>query len=325
MSEWNEEALIHYLKQRFVHSSGDVGIGDDCAVISIDQKNALLMTTDAMVEGIHFLKDRIPPNDLGHKLVAVNVSDIASMGGQPEKALLSIALPSTCGAEWTQQVLDGIIKACRQWNVQLIGGDTVGSKQGVFLNLTLIGSAKKDHIKYRHTARNGDRICVTRQLGDSAGGFKAMTQNIEVKQSLINAHFHPQPRVDQGIWFSKNPHVHAMMDLSDGLNCDLMRLCKAAKCGAKIELTNIPKSQHLEDAAKQHNWDAMRLAISGGEDYCLLVTIDPTQIKDIQAAFHNTFQAPLYDIGQIDHGAHVDYFHQGTKCQLRLHDYQHHI
>ncbi len=139
--DWGEEKFIEYLKESFPIKGSILGIGDDCAVIPGDDGKAWIATTDAMVEGVHFIKDKIPPKDLGYKTVAVNVSDIAAMGGEPKYAFLTISLPKTIDRAWVCELIQGVKEACEKWDLLLLGGDTVGSKRDIFLNMTIIGSA----------------------------------------------------------------------------------------------------------------------------------------------------------------------------------------
>lgn len=331
IKDWGEEAFIDYLKAQFFKMSSQsnsiVGIGDDCAVMPGHEGRSLLITTDALVEGIHFIKKQISPEDLGYKSIAVNVSDIAAMGGQPEHAFLSLALPKQTDRDWITNFLQGIKKACSQWDVSLLGGDTVGSKRDIFLSITLTGSASPNCIKYRHQAQKGDIICVTDYLGDSGAGLKALQEGIEKSTSvqyLIQRHFYPRPSPEEGMWLASQEGVHAMMDLSDGLYCDLQRLTTSSQCGALIEMTRLPLSQELALTASSYHWDAFRLALEGGEDYCLLVTISPHVYKSIQQKFLEKFNHPIYPIGEIlPFSSSIIYHQQGKKVDISLEVFNH--
>lgn len=302
LQDWGEEKFIQYLAKQFPVKDSIVGIGDDCAVIPGEQGMAWLVTTDALIEGVHFLKDQITARDLGYKTVAVNVSDITAMGGEPKYAFLSLALPKTVDCTWVCDLIQGVKEACEKWDLLLLGGDTVGSKRDLFLNLTLIGSAAATRIKYRHQAQFGDVICVSGYLGDARGGLEALQKQMaktEDVEYLLYAHFHPEPNPKQGIWLASQSGVHAMMDISDGLNCNLTRLIKSSQKGAVIETTQLPISAALARVSLEHGWDAIQLALSGGEDYCLLVTVSADDFKSIQYSFQETFGLLLFDIGRI--------------------------
>ena len=245
--QWGENRFISYLRERFLAPSTLVGIGDDCAVIPGEGNEVFLVTTDALVEGVHFIKEQISPQDLGYKTVAVSVRDVAAMGGEPKYAFLSVALSKQTDCDWMRQVIEGVHQACLQWNISLLGGDTVGSKRHLFLNLTLIGSANKNHIIYRSGALEGDILCVTASLGDSGAGLKALQQHRHscFVDPLLQAHFRPDPHPERGAWLAAQVGVHAMMDLSDGLDCDLRRLLQSSSKGACIELSKVPLSPAL--------------------------------------------------------------------------------
>lgn len=327
IKEWGEDQFIEYISKQFTPKDNLVGIGDDCAVIPNGIESAWLITTDALVEGVHFLSDQITANDLGYKTIAVNVSDIVAMGGTPKYAFLSVALPKTTESSWARLFIDGIKEACSKWNVILLGGDTVGSKRDIFINLTLIGSATQSIIKYRNHAKAGDVICVSGYLGDSGGGLKALqtktTKTADV-QRLIDAHFRPEPFIDHGIWLAAHDEVHAMMDISDGLDCDLRRLLKSSEKGAIIETNRIPISSSLFKVCQEQDWDSLQLAVVGGEDYCLLLTVSSEAYEKLQDAFQRQFQQSLFAIGHINECKdELTYLTNGEVIQMNYMAYNH--
>lgn len=323
MQEWSEDGFIQYLSTQFPPGENVIGIGDDCAVVSAEGEASWLITTDALVEGIHFLKDQAPPHEVGYKTIAVNVSDIVAMGGRPKYAFLSIALPKTVDHSWMLRFIHGIKEACNKWNIYLLGGDTVGSLRDIFLNLTLIGSAKKSCIKYRHTAQPGDCIYVTNSLGDAGAGLKVLQNGIDGFESLINAHYHPEPNPEEGEWLASHEGVHAMMDISDGLNCDLKRLLKASHSGALVEISKLPISKELKRFCHDHHSDPLMLALSGGEDYCLLLTIDKEEGEKIREAFYKKFGKPLTQIGSIVAKPGLSYQKEGRPIDITVTDFSH--
>jgi len=323
----NEETFIQNILQNFPVKEPILGIGDDCAVIPDAQGNGWLITTDALVEGIHFLKDQISSFDLGYKMMSVNVSDIAAMGGTPKYAFLSIAFPKTINATWTHDLIKGLKEACNKWDILLLGGDTVGSKRDIFINITLIGSAPLPQIKYRNRAQVGDAICVTGFLGNSWAGLKALKEKVPVDDSvshLLQAHFHPEPHLAQGIWLASQNEVHAMMDVSDGLDRDLKRLLKSSKCGAIVETSKIPLAQALLEVSQHNQWDPLNLAMNGGEDYCLLLTVSLDHLPALQKAFCAQFNTFLYEIGLItDTPERLIYQDCGKEFQLKEENFDH--
>ncbi|MCX8010773.1 MAG: thiamine-phosphate kinase, partial [Ignavibacteria bacterium] len=203
-----------------------VGIGDDCAVIPIESNKSLLVTTDMLVEDIHFLRDKISPLDLGFKSLAVNLSDIAAMGGEPKSAYISIAIPPDVEIEWLDNFYSGIRQLTESENVYILGGDTTKSPNKIVINFSVIGIAQTNFIKYRSSALVGDYICVTDFIGDSGGGLKILLNNLESDDDakyLVQRHNKPKPQIQEGKWLATRPEVHAMMDVSDGIDSDIQR------------------------------------------------------------------------------------------------------
>lgn len=325
--ELGEEGLIRYMKGQFLSKCTTVGIGDDCAVIPNSSGKVLLITTDALVENVHFIRSQISARDLGYKAIAVNVSDIAAMGGTPSWAVLTLALPKSTSCQWLFDFCQGLKDACHAWNIELLGGDTVGSEQGIFINLTLTGHVSLQNVKYRHEANIDDVIAVTGSIGDAAAGFKALQEKITRTQDvnvLIQNHQRPRPHLQEGKWLASHGSVHAMMDLSDGLCCDLQRLLQSSAVGAIVETTQIPISSCLQKVCHENGWQALDLAIAGGEDYCLLVTIAADAFDTIQIDFKNKFGLPLYAVGRIcPTPPIISYTHDGHPITLTVPIYSH--
>ncbi|MBS0629282.1 MAG: thiamine-phosphate kinase [Verrucomicrobia bacterium] len=318
IKDWGEEEIVAYLREHFHARPPVVGIGDDCAILP----GGMLIKTDGLLEGIHFIKEQIPPQELGYKLIAVNVSDIASKGGSPQYALLTMALPPSTDSAWLKEVITGIHLACEKWEIQLIGGDTDGSKRDLYFNLMLIGTSP--HVKFRHEAKEGDLICVTHYLGDSGGGLRVLQENLAGYEDLVKAHFHPEPSPAEGIWLSKQNGVHAMMDISDGLDIDLNRLIRASKCGALVELSKLPLSSPLLALCEKQSWDPIPFALTGGEDYCLLLTVDKNSYEQISKTFFAEFGHPLFAIGEIRGKKRpIQYEQLGKAISLELKTYDH--
>lgn len=325
--EWGEEGFIHYLQDRFLcNQRSVVGIGDDCAVIPYNDQYSYLITTDALVEGVHFLKDQIDPLDLGYKSIAVSVSDITAMGGEPKYTFLTLSIPKGTHDEWLKSLIQGIQEACMKWNILLLGGDTVGSIRDIFINGTVVGVAETCRIKYRNEAKPEDIICVAGSLGDSAAGLKVLQKYGSESQryvDLIRAHFRPEPNPQEGKWLAMHPEVHAMMDISDGLNCDLKRLLKASNCGGVVEITQLPISNLLKTVSSKEGWDSTVMALTGGEDYCLLFTIAKGSFEKIQRSFIEIFGKKFYSIGRVTVGSDLEYQKQGNAISLSLQDFSH--
>lgn len=324
---WGEDQFIEYLKKQFPSKDSCLGIGDDCAVIPGSRGDAWLVTTDAVVEGVHFLKNQISAKNLGYKALAVSVSDILAMGGIPKYTFLSIAIPKDTDSGWVREFIQGLKEACDEWNIILLGGDTVGSKRDIFLNLTVIGTAVDTKIKYRHGAKEDDLICVTGYLGDSGGGLKAILEGLQRTEDieyLIRAHVHPALHLKSGNWLASNDGVHAMMDISDGLECDLKRLIKSSQKGAIIDTSQIPISNELKRVSLENKWDPLQISLTGGEDYCLLFTVTPENFETLQEGFEKTFGEKLSVIGKItDKTERLVYLDKGREIQLNYASFDH--
>lgn len=318
--KFTEDSLIEFLKGEFKAKKTVIGIGDDCAIIPSNGKYELI-TTDALVEGIHFLKETISPEKLGFKSITVNVSDIAAKGGIPEYAFLTLSLPKMVEDIWIKNFILGVKSACERYSLQLVGGDTVGSKNSIFISITLTGSAKK--VKLRNEAKFGDVICVTNFLGDSLAGLKVLELGLGPRyEKLVEAYSAPNVYPEQGQWLAKQASVHAMMDVSDGLDSDLRKLTAASHSGAIIDIGKLPLSSSLLKAAKAINWHSPSIAVTGGEDYCLLCTVEEKQFSKLQRAFQRKFSSPLYPIGHIT-DKKISYEENGIPAVLNIKSYRH--
>ncbi|HBH30254.1 MAG TPA: thiamine-phosphate kinase [Desulfofustis sp.] len=298
---------------------GVVGIGDDCAVFPCSDDTSFLVTTDALLEGVHFLKDRISARELGGKALAVNLSDIAAMGGTPVAAFLSLALPDDCQVSWVDQFFAGIKELSEETGTHLLGGDTTRSRAGIVISFTVIGSASTALISYRSGGRAGDVIALTDMVGDSGGGLRLLLADHEIDavgRRLITRHHRPRPHLAQGRWLAAQPAVHAMLDVSDGIGADLRRIMESSKVGARIDVAALPISPDLHAIAARHDWNAIEVAVSGGEDYCLLCCIGAEEFTAIATAFAETFGTDLYRIGEIVGGGELIYHRDGEPVDI---------
>lgn len=251
------------------------GIGDDCAVLRPAGGRLWLVTMDTLIESVHFDTAWHPPDKLGRKAVAVNVSDIAAMGGRPVFAFLSLGLPQNSAPEWLEKFSHGLSDACVQYGCCLAGGDTVLSPGGIIITLTVIGEADPEKILYRGNASPGDHVWVSGTLGNAGAGLelcrKGEAGNLEAAQ-LVESHLSPKPRLDLATRLAASGLVHAMTDLSDGLATDLAHLCTQSGAGAVVYAGLLPMSPLLKDTAEKMGTDPLLWALTGGEDYELLFT-----------------------------------------------------
>lgn len=280
------------------------GIDDDCSVFEIgDTEHYGLITTDALVEGIHFIRDRISPADLGYKSLAVNLSDIAAMGGEPKDAYITLAIPPTLTVEYLDAFYYELYSLARRHNVNVLGGDTTRSKKDFFIAITLYGKVRKDAVCFRHGAKPGDLIFVTGTLGDSGAGLQIILNNLPLdeshRSSLVTAHIRPKAFVAEGSFLASTGGVTAMIDLSDGIGSDIFHICRQSEAGAELQLQNVPISPALQQFCIKHQKDVLEMALNGGEDYRLLFTVKPEKTQSIQETYRRRFNESLFLIGKI--------------------------
>ena len=284
------------------------GIGDDCAVIGGDSGRAWLLTMDTLIEGVHFDPAFHPPELLGRKAVSVNVSDIAAMGGVPAFALLSAGLPPGFDQDWFAAFARGLAGACADYGCRIIGGDTVASPAGYNFSLTLIGEAETEQVLYRSSARVGDTIWVSGDLGLAAAGLALLSSGLGSDNPAFDRlrakHLDPPARVALGRELAASRLVHAMMDLSDGLATDLAHLCDESGVGARVIAADLPGPATLAAAARLVGADAEQWAIGGGEDFELLFTA-PAEAADRLRAIGTACGLVLTPVGQIVAGTGV--------------------
>lgn len=242
-------------KGKILNQEVILGIGDDTAVIKYRKGWYLLLTTDMLVEGIHFNK-KATPFQIGYKSLAVNISDIAAMGGIPKYGLISLGLKKETSVKFVDEIYRGIKSLAKKFKVEILGGDTVSSPR-IVINVTLIGEVEKNYLTLRKGAKPGDKIYVTGTLGGS----------------ILGKHLSFIPRVKEARYLVKNFHPTSMIDISDGLLSDLKRVCERSKVGARIYQEKIPLSQGVISLAKRKKENPWRLALTGGEDFELLFTL----------------------------------------------------
>ncbi|MEG1760110.1 MAG: thiamine-phosphate kinase [Alistipes sp.] len=284
-----EFGLIDRLTKNFasVNASTVKGVGDDAAIVAPVKGEVVLCSTDALFEGVDFDLTYFPLKHLGYKAVTVAVSDILAMNGLPEQLIVSLGVSAKMPVEALDDLYEGLAFACKESGIDLVGGDTRASLTGLVITLTAIGHAKADKVVYRHGAQQNDLICITGNLGAAFMGLQLLerekrvlgdTQNPEPKfegyEYLLEKYLKPRPRKEIIESLAEDKIVPtAMIDLSDGLASDLMQLCKASKCGARIYLDRIPIAKQTSALAEEMHADPVVAALNGGEDYELLFTV----------------------------------------------------
>jgi thiamine-monophosphate kinase len=285
------------------------GIGDDCAVLEASKDSLLLVTTDTLVEGVHFTPQTLSPEDIGWKALAVNISDVAAMGGMPSTAFLSMGISRATGVNFIESFLDGFNVLAEKTGVVLAGGDTVESPSSIVITITLLGNCPKDSVVYRSGAKVGDDIWVTGPLGNSAAGLFLLSDKSILDysgyESLIEAHKRPMPRLDMGKALGGSHLAHAMIDVSDGIAKDLSHICQESDTGALLHPSSVPMAKEMQQLAAQAGKDPMDWALHGGEDFELLFTASAQDRKEVEALTEATLGIPAARIGTITEGDRV--------------------
>src|SRR6266571_2877702 len=287
---------------------GQLGIGDDCAILDPGDDLLLLATCDSQVEGIHFTFQTSTPEQIGHKALAVNLSDIAAMGGEPRYALVSLILPQHLSLAVLDGIYTGLRQEAAQFTTAIVGGNIASAGKGeqLIIDITLLGTIERGHALLRSGAHVGDTLFVTGSPGDSAAGLYTLLHPDqaypqEALDVLHAAHCTPRPRVREGRILSQfGPAVvTAMLDISDGLSGDLFHLCERSHIGVLIEMARLPISPSLRAVAAGTARNPFVWMLHGGEDYELLFTIAPGHEKAIVEAVQSATGTPLTAIGTI--------------------------
>ena len=279
------------------------GIGDDAAAFRTDGRLLSLVTTDLLVENVHFLRHAISGHDLGHKSLAVNLSDIAAMGGTAREAFVSIAIPDGCELDYLEAVFQGMKDLARTHAVNILGGDTTFSRSDLVINVAVYGVVAENEMLTRSAARPGDVIFCTGCLGDSRAGLHLILEGVPADtpelQALLDAHRRPWPHLREGRLLAATPGVRAAIDVSDGLSSDLGHIAEESRVGARIYAGRLPVSAELEYFCRRFGRSPRDYALSGGEDYTLLLTAAAGSADRVAAAFLSAFGRPLHAIGEI--------------------------
>lgn len=296
-----------------------VGIGDDAAVVETGP-GSVVLTTDVLVEGVHFSLASISARDLGYKAVVVNVSDIAAMAASPRYALASLSLPPQTEESWVIELFGGMRTACDEYALSLVGGDLSRSGE-LSIAITVAGEVASGRAVLRSGAHAGERIVVTGSLGASAGGL-VVERSAEPSaiasdwgRGLVAAHQRPIARVGEARTLAA-AGAAAMMDISDGLALDLCRMCSESGVGARLETSALPVSPWLLQAASSLDLDPLRLALTGGEDYELLATLEGSRVEEAAATLRERFGVELTDIGEITVSGMITVAADGTEAPL---------
>ena len=314
-----EKALIERIRKSVKpHRAAQIirGIGDDCAVLRVPRGNDMLVTTDLTLEKVHFRREWHAPEIVGRRCLTRGLSDIAAMGGEPLAAFLSLALPRTLSQRWVDRFMNGFLELAAEFGVTLAGGDVAQSPAGVLADIILIGSVPKGRAILRSSARRGDLVYVTGELGGAAAALDVLRKRSagKVRPRDYTRHFHPTPRVAVGRFLRLKKLASAMIDLSDGLSTDLAHICDESRVGATINSVAIPLAS-VGHPARQVELTA---ALHGGEDYELLFTAPktarvPNRIMGVRVT----------PIGELTRRKGMFLVNDGVRCKLEPRGWEH--
>lgn len=335
VNQLGEFGLIDHLTKNVDKKieSTELGIGDDAAVISISDDSSMLISTDMLIEGVHFDLMYMPFKHLGYKAVAANVSDICAMNGIAEQITVSIAVSSRFPIEALEELYDGINTACKVYNVDLVGGDTTSSLTGLTISITAVGRAKKNEISYRSGANEFDLLVVTGDLGAAFMGLQVLEREKEVYKAnpkiqpdldghdyIMERQLKPEARVDVVRYLKELDVVpSSMIDISDGLASEVMHICKASDVGCRVYDEKLPIDAKTSMTAIEFNLDPVTCALNGGEDFELLFTVKQEDFDKIKGNPHMTVIGHVTD--KADGMYYVD--KNGSVVELRAQGWDH--
>ncbi|MCU0351960.1 MAG: thiamine-phosphate kinase, partial [Flavobacterium sp.] len=317
IAQLGEFGLIDHLTQHFTISQESTmkGIGDDAAVLDF-KKDKILISTDLLIEGVHFDLAYMPLKHLGYKAVVANVSDIAAMNATPTQITVSVAVSNRFPLEALEELFNGITIASKIYNVDVIGGDTTSSQKGLIISITAIGKANDESIVYRNGAKPNDLLVVTGDIGAAYMGLQVLEREKQVFQVnpnnqpvlddytyLIERQLKPEARTDvKELLHKLEVKPTAMIDISDGLSSEILHICKQSNVGCNIFEDKIPLDPQLINVCEEFDLDSTTIALSGGEDYELLFTIDMNDYDKIKGNPNFTI---IGHITEAKEGAHL--------------------
>ena len=302
LAELGEFGLIKRIARRVAPSpSVPLGIGDDAAALLPTPGYLTLITSDMLLEGVHFDLAFCDPQSLGRKSLAVNLSDLAAMGAHPRHFLLSLALPCDISLEFLDRFMAGVMEQAERFGVTLVGGDTCGSKAGLAISITALGEQRPERLVKRSGATAGDLIYLTGTVGDAAAGLRQLRGGVR-QGFLVSRQLDPQPRVSAGVALAEAGLAAAMIDVSDGVLADLTHICELSGVGARLDLAGLPLSDEYRETCGA---DPFALALSGGEDYELLFCTPKGRGGEVEALLDG-LGLRVAKIGSITTGSGVE-------------------
>jgi len=299
VSDIGELHLIKHIREIAGEPSAGVGIGDDAAVIDVGTETYLLATTDALADGVHFLTSQIPARSLGRKAIAVNLSDIAAMGGIPTSVLVSLALPASTPVEFVHELYRGMRHEADTHGATIVGGNITSTPGPIAITVTVLGSVSKSSLSLRTGAQIGDVLATTGTLGNAAAA-RLITERSrgweERWGTFVSASQVPTPRLKAASALATVGIPHAMLDISDGLASEVRRIGEASGVGALLHSDSLPISEEVQQVSEELNLDPLDLALYGGEDYELLVALSRGSLHEAEALLA---EEPLHVVGEV--------------------------
>jgi thiamine-monophosphate kinase len=309
-----EEQLVTAIRT-LCEAQGDrrliVGIGDDAAVWQPSRSHRSVISSDMLVEGVHFRRDLMLLEDAGWRALAANLSDLAAMGARPVLATVALGIPADGAERDVASIYRGIAACAKRYAIAIAGGD-LSRSDAITIAISVVGEVRPSNLKLRSGGRPGDVLAVTGELGAARAGLLGEADGLE-------AFRRPQPRIAEGRFLAASSNVRAMMDCSDGLSTDLGRLCAASECGAVLE--KVPVAAAARTAARRNDDDAEHFALRGGEDFELLVAVRASAFGYLASRFEKRFKRPLLRLGVLRSDASIEW--RGEKLASRGWDHFH--
>ena len=309
----DEFEFIRALRERAGTSSSVTGIGDDAAVFHVAPGKETVITTDLLIEDVDFRRTTIPPYLLGHKALAVSLSDIAAMGARPRWSLISIGVPGDVWqTDFADRLYSGLFELASRYDVQLIGGDTSRTEEKIVIDSIVLGECAAGQSVKRSGAKAGDQIFVTGSLGAAAAGLRLVERGAHLADEdsqkldhVLLRQLRPEPRVGWGIVLGDEKLATSMIDISDGLSSDLNHLCAASGAGAFIESSLIPIDPQVVELCGRRALDPLQLALHGGEDFELLFTVTPDDVARLPRKVDGTQITRIGEIKKQSEGVQI--------------------
>jgi len=326
VAEIGEQAIIERITRRLEMPDWvDVGPGDDAAVVKPPRGLREVLTTDALVDGVHFDQAFVPADAIGHRALAVNISDLAAMGAEPRAVLLSLALPATLRVAVLDGLIEGFLRQAAAHRAPLVGGNITRTPGPLVINVTAIGTVRPRRALERSGARPGDEIYVTGAVGDAATGLAILRAGATaptVESACVLRYLRPEPRVRAGLQLSHHGAASSCVDLSDGLADGLRQLARASGVGVEIDAGALPVSDEARAWHTTAGTDWLETALGGGDDYELLFTVRPRHRGRLRGARRRIGDLPITRIGVVTRGADLS-VRDASGCRGLPHGFEH--